>query len=767
MGWQQNRLYADEASVIAIRRQISGPTQQNSLDSAETPAEGFQDLLSDAARYSIRDVEALDFESAVTSRYGRGTRLVEKARFQFDYELWAILLRYRMRAYGDTGIRIIWKFLSRRDRVGLVPVHWPMEDSLWRIFIGLGIRDHEFLGHILKYTQQLWRERQIRRESLYVEIVGGLLRTGNHAAAPEFSKRMNAGVFTCSKDLVDLFFAASTSPDCAALESFRHVCDTIPNHKLYGDIVPTLCERGRGDEALMMHTYLLRRHDMPLTFEAIEPLVGHIAQSGLELSAFSRQLEEAGVSFGGRMRKHYDSVRISELGGISREDVDRATNKTFGVKRSKISDKFAARFFATKSFSFELALMGLYMLGLEELGPLSLREIALRSANASIIRERLTKLQSMKIDTGGSAYSRVIKKLAWEQEDSLLMDVVLCDQHPDVFENQQVQLQLLKQYQESKDWRQVNRTLAILDVFGASKQYSQNGLLRGTLIRKDWPEINQIAGQILEEGSHISQANISLMYQLIFRDRPASRRKFPENHGYKDLKFLVTIWQANLKSGNTIPADAWREPLRCLGVMGKWMDLEKTCHWLCSWYSSQGIDSFRDNCVANGSILPFMSMDQKHLQYASLAKLFSSAFQSSIVEWGFGAGFKRLQVSESHETCHLNKSVLLQQAPWARGIELLCSLRRCYGVQLDEAAIQSACQQQLRSLFSRGGRSEIRHSREARSMNRVKLHTYLHWINKTYGGVLLDPHDARIMSNILTAKPLRIVVEASSKMGRR
>ena len=731
-----------------MSQQDSDPSSRKGLDSsARTPDEDFQDLLSEAARYSIRDIDALDFESSVTSNAGRSTRLVEKARFQFDYDLWAILLRYRMRAYGNAGIKTIWNFLTRRDRVRLLPVEWPTEDSIWGIFIALGLKDHEFLGSIAKHARKLWLERQIRRESLYVEVVGGLLKSDNAAAAPSFSERMHPGYSISSEELLELFFQACSSVHPGALEHFCRIYDTVPNPKLYGIVIPSLCREGRGDEAMSMHSYFIRRSDCPSTFDAIEPLVRHIARCGLELSVFVRQLEEAGLSFGGRVQRLYDSVKVYDF-GISREDIDLATNRTFGVKRSKISDAFAARFFATKSFSFGFALNGLRVLGLDELGPLSLREIALQSGTASVIRERLNVLDSMKIDTGGSAYSRVIRKLAREREYLLLMDVVLCDQHPDVFEDQRIQLQLLARYHRSKDWRQVNRTLAILSSWGDSKQHSSNALLRNALFRRDWPEVQGVVAQAHQEGSQISRANIVLMRNLILRPRPAAQRVRLRTYGFGDLNFLLTLWRSSLESGIDIPVEAWCEPLRRLGMMGRWADLEKTCLWLCSWYSPQNTDTFADRSIVNLSVPSSKPTDGNDSHDIVMGEIFTPEFQRAIVEWGFISAFKRCKASQMHDETHLNDNRILQEAPWVCGIKLLCTLRRVYRVQLHDVSIRIACQERLRQLFSREGRSNLRHNREARSMNRAKLHVYLHWINRVYGQVLLDPCDARIISSI-------------------
>lgn len=751
--WQQSRSYVERGLIISAFQQGSQRSWEPDLDSQDLSNETFQDLLSEAARYSIHDVRSLDFESSVTSSEGKSTRLVEHPKYQFDYELWAILLSYRMRAYGDTGIKTIWKSLTRRDRLRMLPDFWTKEDSLWNVFVSLGLRDHEFLERIKTHAQQLWRQRKIRRSSLYVEVVGGLLKSENPAAGPVFSASMHPGNSISSEELVEVFLQAGTSPHPKALEHFCLICDSVPNHKIYGKVISTLCEQEQVVEAMAMHNYLFRRRDFPRTFEEIEPLIRRIPREDLSSSGFIRQMEEVGLSFSGRVQRLYDSLKTTSL-GFSRESIDLATNMTFGTRRSKISDAFAARVFATKSFTFDFAVNGLHMLGLEELGPLSLRQIALQAHTAPIIRQRLAKVDSLGIDTGGSAYSRVVRKLANTQQDTLLMDIISCDQHPDVFEDPHTLSQLLTMYHDSKDWRQVNRTLAILGDFRDGNHNAPNALLRSALMRKVWVEVVKIATQMHQRRLCISRANLLLMYQFFLRPRRTTKRVSLRRHGFQDLLFLMNLWQTSLIHGANLPPDAWREPLRRLGMMGRLMDLEKACLWLSSFYFSQGAASATHNSGGDLTVLPLRRADWKGREVSAIDKIFTPALQRGIVEWGFIAGLGGLKFP--NQAFQLANSRARHEAPWVCGLELLCHLQRHFGVRLHVFTIKAACRHRLRQLFSYGGRSKLRFNREARAKNTASLHFYLDWINEVYGQVLLEVCDVRNFRRIFVKRPARL-----------
>lgn len=631
----------------------------------------------------------------------------------------------------------------------------------------MGVRNLEFLELILKHARRLRRYRRLQRSSLYLEVVGGLLESANSAVAPLFSQRLRVGSSITSQELLDLFPKACKSGDLSALKHFRLICDSVPNHKIYHHVVPFLCEQDRLTEAMTIHTHLIRRQDYPTKFTQIEPLIRHIAQDDLDLAAFIRNLKAAGLSFATRVQTLYDSIKETRF-GISLELMDRARNKTFGVTQQKISDAFAARVFATKSFSFDFALTGLHVLGTDEIGPLSLRQIALQANDASIIRQRLAKMDDMGIDTGGSAYSRVVRRLASKQEDSLLMNVVHCDQHPDVFEDPQIQLELLNGYAKVKDWAQVNRTLAILDVWRDSGQRGSNVMLRIALTRRDWPEVTKIIAQIHQHDGFISRATIFLMYQYILRRRNPRSLLAVDRKGFQDLMYLITLWQNTVKSGIHIPADAWREPLRRLGMMGKWRDLERICFWLCSYYSSQGTGPRTRRVRSDHRFLAKQRSSWRYRHLSIITKIFSARLQRALVEWGFIAGLKvREMTYEADGVVWETESPIqspIHEATWIRGIELLCRLRSICGLQLDDVAIKTGCEERLRQLFSRHTRSTVLRNREAKRMNKADYFSYVDRINKVYGKTLFDLEKPQYLVNIFLPRRKKVRSRASVRV---
>jgi hypothetical protein len=713
--------------------------------------ETFRDLMSDASIYAIHNLHDLDFQASVESRKKHRARLVYHPKYQFDFELCAILLRYRMRVHGDQGIKAIWTFITRRERVPLLPAEWTSSDYLWSVFVDLGVRDPDFLNQIGRHVKRLWAIRKLHRPTLYVELVGGLLRSGRPAVAAAIPQILHPAGPVTSEELLELLNQTCASADPNAFQQFFRIYDFVPCPKIYGRAIGMLCEQERVSEVMTLHIKLIRYRDYPMSLKELEPLVRLMVRNGLDMSALSHSLEEADISFRGGLRRLLESVKEFSS-GLPRESIELATNRPFGMKKAQVSDAFAARIFATKSFSFDFALNGLYMLGLDEIGPLSLREISLQAQTCALMRERLTKLDSLSIDTGGSAYSRVIRRLVRRNHDTLLMDIITCDQHPDVFEDQNVQFQLLSEYYQAKDWRQFNRTLAILDVRGPSSIHAPNSMLRTALLKRSWPEVSKIAARLHQRNLPITEANIILMYtQILPRGRPG--KVFPETKdSFQDLLFLITLWQNSLMAGSDIPSNVWDEPLRRLGMIGSWDDLTRVYHWLCSFYSQADMATGAGRGRAN-SITLAMLPDCKHRGHALIESILSPAKQRFLVELGFLAAFTKSRLAVPGVQMNRSEgSGMLREAPWACGIEFLCMLQRQFGIRLSELAIKNACYERLRQLFSIGGNSRSRFNQNARARNKFKLQYYLTWINKVYGKTLIDPLDSEAMSIIYTAR---------------
>src|SRR2546429_6110405 len=71
---------------------------------------------------------------------------------------------------------------------------------------------------------------------------------------------------------------------------------------------------------------------------------------------------------------------------LNQKSLDKAS------KRPAYSDEFCARLFATTAFGVDFILQGMQMIGVDEVGPLALRELAIREENCDSVSNRLAQL---------------------------------------------------------------------------------------------------------------------------------------------------------------------------------------------------------------------------------------------------------------------------------------------------------------------------------------------------------------------------------------
>jgi hypothetical protein len=689
------------------------------------------DILNRARGYGISTLDRLLFESSVGNTDNLDGRLLDRRVGNEHFDLWCICLDFQRLRFGDEGVKAIYRGL--RNRCGRhFPFAGPQADHIWDAFISTGTRDLAFLRNLCSFEVRSGAPRK----NFLVDIVGRLLEGENPSWARETTLRLRGKHQIDRADVFHLFLCACRSDCKTALDKFCGVYAALSRSNLYHDVIEHLFRQNREVEAFFMHKYLISKGDLPQDFEALAPLVKSIAQNGFGLTQFLRELERAGASFEAQARKLYELER-ARMVGVSSGNLNIVASTTFGRQpRTILTDEFAARAFATSSLSFDLVLGGLRLLGLIAVGPLSVRAIALSVDGPDALLKRFAKLQEADIDTGASTYVRVIKRLAAQRHTTLLAAVLDTDQHADVFDDVTVQKQLLVNYYTSRDWPQINRTLAILnagETDGKAKERSANFLLQTALLVKDWPGISQIVAKMRRDRQKIYMETVQTMQGLLspreVKFTKKSRRQ-PDEIG-----FLIRLWQDVLESGVYFEPVYWREVIRRLGMLGHWDDLESTVLWVASWYSSH--KNYTD-----------CHHDRTRSQRA-LKQLFSSRQQAAIISWAFLS-----QSRPSLSTSLTNPHGAIAAQPWVRGIKLLRSLQG-FGIPIYEGTVQGALIHRLRILFSVGGHSKLLRNRRLRAWNSTPLDHYLTAFYQAWMKPLGPVEKQHLTRNILKGRRVR------------
>ncbi len=599
---------------------------------------------------------------------------VFRMKYQNNLAFWCLLLERQQYRPGAVGVKKIWHFM--KDTGGKLEdfFYGPIADQIWSVLISTGLKDQDFLRRLCVHEKRLGAQRP----TMYLDVVGSLLRIGEPVMASALSQQLQASHPVTGEEVFQLFLQACEMDSEEALDHFRVIMNTLPEIRSYSRVVPHLCSQDRFLEAWKMHTYLLSRGDLPPDFESIRPLIESIAQTGLGFDDFLQGLKRANISFEGQARRLHEHLKSLGQGFVT-DNMNVVTSKTLGFRPTKLSDEFVARAFATTAFSFDFVFNGLLLLGLSEIGPLALRQLALGAADHPEISKRLALLRDADVDHGSSIYARVVTKLVAQGKPTLLSDVLQSDQHPDVFEDLELQGRLLVQYYRNSEWRQVNTTVAILTIAtqgapdneGLSElEVSFNVLFRCAVQVGDRKGIARLMAQVKECGWRLTNSNVWRMSYGLLLPRQPTLRPMVDNE-FDDVGYIISLWQTAKEAGTHISPTAWREPIRRLGMLRRWVDLERLLFWLATNYSSE----------------------------RELTTIFSEPLQRAVVAWGFLSPLPPQAIPLAPSSLKHNAVALEARIASSRGVKILRLLRSRYKVSVRASTVRTSCLQRLRVLF--------------------------------------------------------------------
>ncbi|EER28795.1 hypothetical protein D8B26_000920 [Coccidioides posadasii str. Silveira] len=722
-GWNTTTSCLPESSGESIEADLP-----HAFHDSPEPISNFIGYPSNISKECHLDPTRLEFESNIGDSRDIGSKLMDDARYAHDFGLWKELLQYRQRHYGDDGVVHIWKGLVERCAGLDLPVAGVDADFLWETFIAVGVKQEWLMKELQLYAEDLWVRTGKRWDRFYEEVVGGYFKDERPKKAVEWHLRLKQVHLRWPNEVVSVFTPAMSVE--GGLQAFRNICRNVEGHKIYSRVVPPLWKQDRIRDAFAMHEFLMSRQDGPKTLSEIEPLLKYVELYGSEKqhSYFVRELVKAGIM------KH-DEPSDAEISQTQATKEEEQKNRNQPNKVA-FSDEFGARLFATKALTFELIVAGLQMFGVDSIGPLTLREMALRTRSVEELVSQLVALKRSGISTGESVFSKVVVKLAFGKSTKLLHDVLHSDQHPDVLEDMRTQESLLATYTLAEDWRQVNKTLAVMSVTSNEDPHNHNVLFRNAVRVGNWEAATQQFEMMREQGVHLSRTTIMWVAHEILPRRRKGRRPSQDKQSVDALRRLIWLYQQVIISGGRVPPEAWVECIKRLGMYDLWSDLEKLCLWLIPFYAPTETSKHR---LLQGINRPSVPSDSKPNCFESslpaahskapLRRIFSVRLQEAIVAWGFilrphpDLG-KQLVANPFNQGEYL--------IPWVRGIILLRQLRE-QGVIVQTNTIKRACRARLATLFSEYRRSSRRRNRMLRRENPWMLNDILRSIQRAWG----------------------------------
>ena len=659
--------------------------------------------------------EQYQYESDLESPALQGPRLVDGPLNTMGYGLWLELIIFRNRHHGAEGTIMIYKEIFRR---GLrLPTRGIVANQLWDLLIRAGFYDFRFLEEIVGYAIRLERFTKRIWPGLYCGIMSIALKKDPDSAYNWHLKLRD--IFPPSLGDYQKLFKLSL--DWGSSAHIRRLYRDFPVLGMYSTVIWPLCKSQIYDEALKWHELLFDAKDFPTRFTDIKPLLDHLTYiwDGRRLENIVTALTEAKIGVSSVAENF-----VRRDAAISREIMNRKLGEIHGVGSKHLSDSFCARLFATRLFSIETIISGLRMVAVESIGPLSLREIAVRDdCDPGAICRHTDGLINAGISLGSSVFCHLVRTLAVENKRGILKSIIDSDLHPDTFADYDLQERLLAQYYEKNHLMKIERTLAVFTTGLPVKSLQMvrtNLILRCQVTLGRRERVLATLEQMKYMGIPVS-ARSSRHLRVCWISRRQVGRGADQTH---ELGILIKASQMTMQSGRFVPIIAWREIMRRLGMAGRLIEFENLALWLVDWYSSPAakaavpkrvlLSGHSGQALINGHVSPDNSPNQNPDRI--LNTLFTTAARHAIVAWGFQhlmasrRGIRRLKTSTVE---NLPRPQWTPQSQWTWGLHLLHKLRE-RGLQIRKSQVARICRHRLNTLFGIGI-SKRKINRQARS----------------------------------------------------
>ncbi|KAJ5136853.1 hypothetical protein N7448_005407 [Penicillium atrosanguineum] len=666
--------------------------------------------------------EQLEFESDIGHTEDLGTRLVDNSAHRHDFELWEDLLRFRQRHYGDKGTQDIWEGLTvRLDGVKL-PVAGERADFFWQSFVDMALKRDLFLKDVMEYAIDIWHNQGACWNQLYQQVVGGLFDLGMKKQAMKWHRKFQGCGLARPDEVVKVLPSAIRPKNLPAsaksstnvqrpqtfhkLSSVRKLLISIPGHQIYGRAVLTLLQHGFGEDAITMHKHLVRYEDHPNTLDELQPLMEYAKKYGFR-EEFELLRDYAKTRFKEEFAAAERGMKATERTALKGAEGSAAKGKPF-------KDDIGARLFATRALNFDMVIGTMKMLGVSAIGPRTVREMAIRAQNSQDILDKLRKLRQSGISIGDTVFTRLVQKLAAQNRDILLSDLLSSDQHPDVLEDVELQESLLVSYYMARDSRQYNMSLAVLAELYPNAPDLLDIHFRKHIAAGQFDAASKVADELALLGRHLNEVSVDYMADKVLTARRMNSRPPPGKllSTAGEVMFIFKILQRVVPAGGYVSAAFWVELLKRLGMSNKFDELRECCLWLTREYSPTTHHQRGKPWDPSEPAAPWPVRDDRMLRL-----IFSPAMQHAIVHWGF---MIRVTSKSESKLAYTDPTSGTKLIPWIRGFLLLRELEQA-GLGLRRWAIRNAARARLAMLFSRWCPSQRRMTRMLRRNNPYSL----------------------------------------------
>ena len=650
---------------------------------------------------------------------------------------WAATLAYQERHAGFQGIEAVWSSICD-EGYRLPTTDSPHAEVLWGTFV----KNSLLVPRVIDHAVTLLRDTNQRYPRLW-ELMIGFWLPRNTEKTLDYHHQLLVKLRLRSFPLRDLLRSKHSQFQPRTYETLMEIYRSSNERNIYDDVVRPLVDEGRIIEARSWHNLCILRGDLPSPSMAAHPVVQ------LFMAGSSTSTSRSG--FGHQPIHEQTTIRHNQELMLRLVGPDTAP--------VRFDDGFCARMFATHAFSPDSVIKGLALAGINEIGPEALRAMALRTTPLTELPERFHELRAAGIRLRGSVFSLALEKFVGEDKWDLVDSMLNTDQHPDVFDNAEMQRSLLKYYMHHGDWKQAQRTLAILTLFHNNPSHEAWNMMLQLQITSSSPlQLMDVLNDMRLHGVMVSDESIIAISGLL-RPRKIGRKPSSLRSGaLDDLRFVSRVYMTILEAGMArLSPFAWREIIRRFGITGRIRELRRLLLWLVGWYAPPGSFEFphlprspfhalaterlRRSFPSRSHYFHFPPhVGQEIAPRHPVRQLVPPSLQQGLIVWGFRAGLMPsatleqslfgIDAARRYRRKWVQRGAL-RRVDWSIGLRILVQLRNL-GLFVHPATVCKALRMQFIVLFGYG-RSNIKANRIVERANKMDYAYYVRQVNAIWG----------------------------------
>lgn len=694
--------------------------------------------------------EALRYQADVAGDDKRGNLLVDHEEHRHNLRLWIELLHFRQRLDGLAGVVAIWQGMSMRHVE--LPTEGEEAHILWTTFV------HALIG------EKEWGRRESALYDLYVHALGVKQRTGRHyeklydiiigtffRIRSSYAKRWHAMLsepgLTPPDALRRVARDAVQSLDSMAFQHFKELYLKRNERDLYDVCLDAALasDDQAANPALTWHRFLIKNGDAPSQDMFLKPQVQRLFQLDKNRSLPMVHAKKT-------MQDDFSTAsRISQVPAMTRASMSSLVGDVHGIKPKEISDAFVAKMLATRAFSLDLVIRGLSFFAVNKLGPVAVREMAVRAGSPIEFCNQLHKLRAMDIDLSDAVYCRLVRNLAEGGHVELFQALLASDQHPEAYGDIETQEALLVSFLDTGKLTQAHITLLCLSLAGVHCQAEAWNLVVQHYLRlRQHLQAAQTIEHLQSQKAHLSSMTLTYLHRYLLpirrpRMRPIESQR-QDRPPFDALDFVTNacmyaddVARRENRPELHVRLRVWRELLKRYGMTHRWPEFTKLVLWLTKRYSDPRFQLRPENFDSGVVQLP---------PSCPLHFIFDKQMQQAVFTWGFRAAAVRHELRHELEPRTRPVSPDLPDSkdhggpgrnsstdPWAQGLALLLHLRS-RGVCVSNVGVRHAFRLRMWILFGPGNSTRA-FNEINRRVNQLSLAHYIRTLNDIWPGRLV------------------------------